>query len=78
MLAADALALVACPGPRLVRALDRAVVQSAVQKAAAPFAERWLVVRALAGRAFWRAIRLGEPAAWTRMAATIGWDEEAV
>lgn len=80
--AVAALATVACPGPALERAVQAGAVDevavSAVDTADALFAERWLAVRALAGRAFWRAIRLGEPAMWTRMASSIGWDEEVV
>ena len=45
---------------------------------ALPFAERWLVARALAGRAFWRTVRLGDPDAWRRIARAIAPEEEAV
>jgi hypothetical protein len=37
----------------------------------ASFAAAWLTARALIGRAFWRAIRLGDPAAWARMVAVL-------
>lgn len=35
------------------------------------FVERWLSVRWILGRSFWRIVRLGEPAAWQRIASQI-------
>lgn len=35
--------------------------------------ERWLAARRLAGRAFWRAVRLGDPAAWEPMERRLAW-----
>lgn len=36
-------------------------------------AERWLAARRLAGRAFWRTVRLGDPAAWEPMERRLAW-----
>ncbi len=63
--AVERLAPVACaPAPHLLACA-----------ADTPFAARWMAVRALAGRAFWRTVRLGDPAAWARIVRTIGWEE---
>ena len=65
--AIEAVALVACD----------AGLHAGARKAHQPFPERWLAARALAGRAFLRTVRLGDPAAWRRIAQTIEWDADA-
>lgn len=41
-----------------------------------PLPARWLAARARLGRIFWRTVRLGQPAAWQRLARALDWPAE--